>query len=160
MELWNIPFLKPHACASFSRKPRVQRRATTRIPQPSVRNWCPPPKFPGAVRSVGDVAAAAVLPPLYKPTPTEQLTAQAEAGGGRRGVYLMTQHAFVRAWNAPRIRGKYAENLVLWKVNDLAMCLSFTGNLFLKRERGKAAWISSCCDCRMKKNVNLLRKGK
>lgn len=31
IELWNIPFLKLHACASVSRNPTVQRRARTRI---------------------------------------------------------------------------------------------------------------------------------
>lgn len=31
IELWKIPFLKPQACASFSRKPSVQRRVHTCI---------------------------------------------------------------------------------------------------------------------------------
>lgn len=33
IELWKIPFLKPHACTSSSRNPSIQRRAKTRILQ-------------------------------------------------------------------------------------------------------------------------------
>lgn len=149
--IWNYGIFRfwsptPAPPSAESRESRGEQRRASRSRQcaADVR-----PKFPRAVRSAGDVAAAAAaLPPLYKPTPTEQLTAQAnktEAGGREEGggVYLMTQHAFVRAlvraWNGPQIRGKYAENLVLWKVKWSLRVFELHRQLVFEKRRRRSS---------------------